>query len=126
MIVLRRVYDELEGPEEHGSVRVLVDRVWPRGIRKDALPVDDWPKELTPSPELRHWFHGPEGDFAEFRRRYRAELAADEPAAALERLRGWDASGRTVTLLSSVRDPAHGHPAVLAELLDEMRDGHGG
>ncbi|RMI38186.1 DUF488 domain-containing protein [Streptomyces triticirhizae] len=123
MIRLRRVYEEPSGDE---GVRVLVDRIWPRGVRKEALPLDEWPRELTPSPELRHWFHGPDGDFDEFRRRYRAELAAEAPAATLEKPHRLDAEGRTVTLPTSAKDPAHGQPAVLAEVLDEMRDGHRG
>ncbi|WP_228080413.1 DUF488 domain-containing protein [Streptomyces profundus] len=122
MIRLRRVYEE---PERDDGVRVLVDRIWPRGVKKDELPLDEWPKELTPSPELRRWYHGPDGDFDEFRRRYLAELTADEPNAALTRLHELDRAGRTVTLLTSAKDPEHGHPAVLAERLDEMRDGKG-
>ncbi|MDT0270138.1 DUF488 family protein [Streptomyces sp. DSM 44915] len=122
MIRVRRVYEEPAGDED---LRVLVDRLWPRGVKKAELSFDEWPKELTPSPELRHWYHGPDGDFGEFRRRYRAELAADEPAAALDRLHRLDAEGRTVALLTAAKDPDHMHPGVLVEVLDEMRDGHG-
>ncbi|MFE2252011.1 DUF488 domain-containing protein, partial [Streptomyces lavendulae] len=84
MIRLRRVYD----PPEPGAdgLRVLVDRLWPRGLSKEAAAVDEWPRALTPSAELRKWFHGG-GSAGEFRRRYEAELAEPEAVAELERLR---------------------------------------
>lgn len=77
---VRRVY---EPPEPDDGVRVLVDRLWPRGLSKEAARVDEWPKVLTPSTELRRWYHAqedPSDTFEEFRRRYEAELAA--PGAA--------------------------------------------
>lgn len=110
---VRRVYDPPE-PEADG-VRVLVDRLWPRGLSKQAAAVDEWPRALTPSAELRRWFHGG-GSAAEFRERYLAELRAPEAVAELARLR-MAAAGGPVTLLTAVRDPAAGHAAVLAELL---------
>ncbi|MEU3470251.1 DUF488 family protein [Streptomyces sp. NPDC006687] len=110
---LRRVYD----PPEPGAdgVRVLVDRLWPRGLSKEAAAVDEWPKAVTPSAELRRWFHGG-GSAQEFRARYEAELAGPEAAAELERLRSL-AAGGPLTLLTAVRDPAGSHAAVLAERL---------
>ncbi|MEW2415120.1 DUF488 family protein [Streptomyces sp. NPDC046866] len=112
-IRLRRVYD----PPQPGAdgVRVLVDRLWPRGLAKEAAGVDEWPKAVTPSGELRKWFHGG-GSAEEFRERYEAELAEPEAAAELERLRGL-AAGGPVTLLTAVKDPAASHAAILAELL---------
>lgn len=110
---LRRAYDP---PSQDDGTRVLIDRLWPRGLRKDEAHVDDWPKEVTPSPELRRWFHGPDGDFGEFRERYLTELSAPGPAAALDALRQRADSGR-LTLLTAAKDPAHSHAAVLAELL---------
>ncbi|MFE6845218.1 DUF488 domain-containing protein [Streptomyces sp. NPDC057686] len=114
MVRVRRVYDPPE-PEEDG-VRVLVDRLWPRGLAKAAAGVDEWPKAVTPSAELRKWFHGGGGTAQEFRARYEAELAAPEAVAELQRLRGLAAAG-PVTLLTAVKDPASSHAAVLAELL---------
>ncbi|MER5732305.1 DUF488 family protein [Streptomyces sp. NPDC002138] len=111
---LRRVYDPPD-PAVDG-VRVLVDRLWPRGLAKAAAAVDEWPKELTPSAELRKWFHGGGGDFEEFRERYEAELAGAEALAGLERLRGLAAAG-PVTLLTAVRNPSSSHAAILASLL---------
>ncbi|MET9959073.1 DUF488 family protein [Streptomyces sp. NPDC006326] len=111
---VRRVYDPAE-PEADG-VRVLVDRLWPRGLAKARAEVDEWPKAVTPSGELRTWFHAGGGSAEEFRRRYEAELAEPEAAAELSRLRGLAAKG-PVTLLTAVRDPASSHAAILAELL---------
>ncbi|MFE9634806.1 DUF488 domain-containing protein [Streptomyces sp. NPDC006463] len=113
MIRLRRVYDPPE-PEEDG-VRVLVDRLWPRGLSKAAAGVDEWPRAVAPSSELRKWFHGG-GSAGEFRRRYEAELASADALAELDRLRALAAAG-PVTLLTAVKDPESSHAAVLAELL---------
>ncbi|MFJ8165067.1 DUF488 domain-containing protein [Streptomyces sp. NPDC096136] len=112
-IRLRRVYDPPE-PEADG-VRVLVDRLWPRGLSKEAAAVDEWPKELAPSTELRKWFHGG-GSPAEFRVRYEEELAGAGAGAGLDRLRSLAAAG-PLTLLTAVRDPADSHAAILAEHL---------
>lgn len=113
MIRVRRVYD----PPEPGAdgVRVLVDRLWPRGLAKAAAAVDEWPKAVTPSAELRKWFHAG-GSREEFRQRYEAELAEPAAAAELDRLRGVAGAG-PLTLLTAVKDPASSHAAVLAELL---------
>ncbi|MFB7978951.1 DUF488 domain-containing protein [Streptomyces vinaceus] len=113
MIRVRRVYD----PPEPGAdgVRVLVDRLWPRGLAKAAAAVDEWPKAVTPSGELRKWFHAG-GSREEFRQRYEAELAEPAAAAELDRLRGLAGAG-PLTLLTAVKDPASSHAAVLAELL---------
>ncbi|MFE9775220.1 DUF488 domain-containing protein [Streptomyces sp. NPDC005931] len=111
---VRRVY---EPPEPDDGVRVLVDRLWPRGLAKDAARVDEWPKELTPSTGLRRWYHSDEGSYEEFRRRYEAELAAPGPAGLLDRVRERAARG-PVTLLTASRTPERSHAAVLARLLD--------
>ncbi|MGG8405392.1 DUF488 domain-containing protein [Streptomyces sp. 12297] len=108
---VRRVYDP-PGPAD--GTRVLVDRLWPRGITKAAAGVDSWPKALTPSNELRRWYHAAQdaGAYEEFRRRYEAELAAPEAAEALTALRALAAAG-PVTLLTAVKDPDHSHVTVL-------------
>ncbi|MFI5616896.1 DUF488 domain-containing protein [Streptomyces sp. NPDC051567] len=113
MIRVRRVYD----PPEPGSdgVRVLVDRLWPRGLAKAVAAVDEWPRAVTPSAELRRWFHAG-GSAGEFRTRFEAELAAPEAVAELARLRGLAAAG-PVTLVTAVREPGSSHAAILAELL---------
>ena len=110
---VRRVYEESSADD---GVRVLVDRVWPRGLTKEAAHLDEWLTDAAPSTALRRWYgHRPER-FAEFRRRYLEELAAAPQAAAVEHLRGLAGSG-TLTLLTATRDAAHSQAAVLAELL---------
>lgn len=112
---VRRVYDP---PEPDDGVRVLVDRLWPRGLSKDAARVDEWPKPLTPSTELRRWYHGDDRPYEEFRRRYEAELAAPEAAELLGRVRELAAKG-PVTLLTAAKEPESSHAAVLAGLLED-------
>ncbi|MGV9497929.1 DUF488 domain-containing protein [Streptomyces sp. NPDC003642] len=110
---VRRVYDP---PEPRDGVRVLVDRLWPRGLAKEAARVDEWPKALTPSTELRRWFHAGEGSYEEFAERYEVELAAGEAAEALEGLRELTRRGE-VTLLTASKTPERSHASVLARLL---------
>ncbi|GGU59230.1 DUF488 domain-containing protein [Streptomyces lavendofoliae] len=111
---VRRVYDP-PGPGD--GLRVLVDRLWPRGLSKADAHIDEWPKSLTPSTGLRRWYHAAEGDaYEEFRRRYEAELAGPEAAEALARLRERAREGR-LTLLTASKEPDRSHAAVLLELL---------
>jgi uncharacterized protein YeaO (DUF488 family) len=95
---------------------VLVDRLWPRGVQKAALDIDEWAQEVAPSTELRRWYgHDPER-FDEFARRYKAELDRDPGAPAVERLRAVAGSGHLV-LLTATRDVERSGAAVLAEVL---------
>jgi uncharacterized protein YeaO (DUF488 family) len=110
---VRRVHDPAE-PQD--GVRVLVDRLWPRGLAKDAARVDEWPKAITPSAELRRWYHAGEGSYEEFAARYEAELAADEAAEALDGVRALLRKG-DVTLLTASKTPQESHATVLARLL---------
>jgi uncharacterized protein YeaO (DUF488 family) len=112
-IKVRRVYEE---PAPDDSARVLVDRIWPRGLRKDAARLDEWARDLAPSTELRTWYRHDPAKFDEFRRRYQAELAQPGAAAALARLRERARAG-PVTLLTATRDVAISQATVLAELL---------
>ena len=112
---MRRVYDE---PSAADGARVLVDRVWPRGLRKAAAHLDDWAKDVAPSRELRMWYGHDPAKFGEFRRRYTAELALPGPQAALGRLRALAAKG-PVTLLTATRDIGISQAAVLAQLLQD-------
>ncbi|MCW2902683.1 MAG: hypothetical protein JWO67_4948 [Streptosporangiaceae bacterium] len=117
-VPLRRVY---EAPAPDDGTRVLVDRIWPRGLSKEAAHLDCWVKDVAPSPELRRWYgHKPER-FAEFRERYLAELREPERAQAFERLRELARAG-TATLLTATRDVPHSHAAVLAEVLRSSLD----
>jgi len=108
---VRRVY---EPPEPDDGVRVLVDRLWPRGLSKEAARVDEWPKALTPSTELRRWYHADEGSYEEFSERYEAELAAPEAAELLDRVRELTGRG-AVTLLTAAKSPEESHAAVLGQ-----------
>jgi uncharacterized protein YeaO (DUF488 family) len=110
---VRRVYDEIGSDD---GVRVLVDRMWPRGLRKDEAEFDEWTKDVAPSTELRQWFgHDPE-KFDQFRSRYRSELDTPPARTALDHLRTLSAAN-PLTLLTATKDVEHSHAAVLAELL---------
>lgn len=111
---IRRVYDEVD-PDD--GYRVLVDRVWPRGLRKDAARLDEWAKDVAPSTELRRWFGHDPDKFTEFGSRYREELGTPERQAALDELRTASRRG-PVTLLTATRDVEHSHVAVLAGILE--------
>jgi uncharacterized protein YeaO (DUF488 family) len=116
-IRVRRIYDPAEAGD---GIRVLVDRVWPRGIRKEAAALDEWVKDVAPSTELRKWYgHVPE-KFAQFEARYRDELATPAARTALEHLRTL-ATNDELTLLTATRDVDHSQAAVLAALLREPR-----
>ena len=112
---VRRVYDPAE-PDD--GVRVLVDRLWPRGLAKDAARVDEGPKALTPSTELRRWYHAGEGAYEEFAERYEAKLAAEEAAEALDGVRDLAMKG-DVTLLTASKTPEQSHATVLVRLLED-------
>lgn len=115
-IVLKRVYDELE-PDD--GTRVLVERLWPRGVSKERAHVNLWLKEIAPSHELRTWYgHDPQ-KFAEFRRRYETELASETGKDALAKLRTL-ARQEPVTLVFAARDTEHSNATVLRDLL--LRD----
>ena len=110
---LRRVY---EAASSEDGTRVLVDRVWPRGLSKDKARLDAWEKDVAPSTELRKWYGHEVDKFGEFTDRYDAELRDPDRAAALGRLRGLAADG-TLTLLTATKDIEHSQAAVLAARL---------
>ncbi len=113
IVALKRVYDE---PAASDGTRVLVERLWPRGLSKERAHIDLWLKEVAPSHELRTWFgHDPE-KFKEFRRRYEAELASGEGHQALSTLRELGRSG-PLTLVFAARDDQHSNAVVLRDLL---------
>ncbi|HMB83149.1 MAG TPA: DUF488 family protein [Terriglobales bacterium] len=117
-VVVKRVY-EAASPSD--GVRVLVDRLWPRGLKKEDAAVKFWLRELAPSNELRQWFHAnPEG-WRMFRKRYLKELASDEGSAAVEKLHHLAEGKRQVTLLYASRNEEHNNAIVLKELLEGMR-----
>src|SRR5437763_9525423 len=116
-IRVRRVYDD---PEPADGARVLVDRIWPRGISKQAAQLREWAREVAPSTGLRRWYGHDPGKFEEFRRRYLAELDQPEPRAAVGRLRALAADG-PLTLLTATKDVQYSQAAVLADQLRASR-----
>lgn len=112
-LAIKRVYD---APAPDDGQRVLVDRLWPRGLAKAQAHIDLWLRDIAPSRELRTWFGHDPARFDEFRRRYEVELAAEPGRAALESLREQVRRG-PVTLLFAARDSAHSNAAVLRDLL---------
>ncbi|TKA03165.1 DUF488 domain-containing protein [Actinacidiphila oryziradicis] len=112
-VQVRRAYEE---PGRGDGTRVLVDRIWPRGLTKDKADLDEWCKQVAPSTQLRKWYHHDPDRFEEFGRRYRSELDDPERAQALAHLREL-AKGRTLTLLTATKQPEISEAEVLAELL---------
>jgi len=112
---LKRAY---EPPAGEDGYRILIDRIWPRGVTREKARLDEWARELAPSTELRTWFGHDPVRFAEFRRRYSEELASQE-----EKLRELRARARvtTLTLVYAARDTEHNDAVVLAEILRRGR-----
>lgn len=111
-IKIKRVYDP---PEAKDGYRVLVDRLWPRGMKKEYLKYDAWEKDITPSPELRKWFHtNPAENWEAFSALYRKELDASEAVRNfLTRINSYE----TVTLLYASKEPVRNHAIILQEFL---------
>lgn len=109
----KRVY---EAPGAEDGYRVLVDKLWPRGIKKSALPFDEWCKALTPSGGLREAYHHQVIDFAHFRECYRKELAGNADLARLARI----SRQQPLTLLYAAKDTRQNHARVLAEMISEQ------
>jgi uncharacterized protein YeaO (DUF488 family) len=110
---LKRAY---ERPAKEDGTRVLVERLWPRGLAKERAAIDDWLKDVAPSPELRRWYGHRTERWPEFQRRYRAELETGAARAALEKLRALGRD-RKLTLVFAAKDEAHSSAAVLKDVL---------
>ncbi|UFJ39829.1 DUF488 domain-containing protein [Brevibacillus humidisoli] len=117
----KRVY---EAPAASDGCRILVDRIWPRGISKAQAQLTEWLREIAPSDQLRRWFAHDPNRFAEFRERYIQELrhAGPDQRKALERLQRLAAT-ETVTLLYAAKDEQHNQAVVLQEWLESNRNG---
>lgn len=116
-ILIKRAY---EPPAAEDGQRVLVDRLWPRGISKARIQIDFWARELAPSTELRKWFNHDPARWEEFQRRYRAELEAPEHAVLLDDLAA-RARTQPMTLLYGARDTEHNEAVVLQDLLEQQQ-----
>jgi uncharacterized protein YeaO (DUF488 family) len=117
-VAVKRAYEEYRRTD--GS-RVLVERLWPRGLSKVAAHIDSWLKDVAPSTELRQWFHQRPSMWLKFRERYLRELRAPEAQEPLQELYDLAARRRRLTLVFASRDQEHNSAVVLKELLDGMR-----
>lgn len=113
MIHLKRVYEK---PSHDDGLRILVDRLWPRGLTKERAAVDLWLKDVAPSTELRKWFGHDPARWKQFQTRYRKELSASEKADVLGVLKH-KSKGHTVTLVYGARDEEHNEALVLKKIL---------
>lgn len=117
-VLLKRAYEK---PSRSDGTRVLVDRLWPRGITKEAAALDAWLKDVAPSNQLRRWFHARPELWPDFRKKYLGELAAPAAAQALEKLYQLAGESRQLTLVFSARNEEHNNAVVLKQLLEGMR-----
>jgi uncharacterized protein YeaO (DUF488 family) len=115
---IKRVYDP---PEAKDGARVLVDRLWPRGLTKEAAALDIWMKDVAPSHELRKWFHAHPLQWAKFREKYLAELTTDAAQHGLQKLHDLAHKRHGVTLLFASRSLEHNHALVLKQLVEGDR-----
>lgn len=116
-IQLKRAYDK---PGRADGLRVLVDRLWPRGIRKEDLHLDIWAKELAPSTELRKWFAHDPVKWSEFRKRYRSELTKSHAAKSIGEILNAAKPSKTITLLYGAKDSEHNEAIVLRGLFERV------
>jgi uncharacterized protein YeaO (DUF488 family) len=114
VIKLKRIYEK---PDRSDGKRILVDRLWPRGVSKENAHIDGWLKEIAPSDTLRRWYGHKVERWPEFRQKYRAELRKPGPLELLTKLRQEGKRG-TITLLHAARDTGHSNVAVLKEFLE--------
>ncbi len=112
MIKIKRVYD---GPSVHDGKRILVDRLWPRGLKKDEAEIDEWMKEIAPTDNLRKWFGHEPSKWPEFKKRYKKELEGKPEVVG--RLKGYVRRG-TITLVYAAKDTEHNNAVVIKEVID--------
>jgi len=117
-VMLKRVYDAADAFD---GFRVLVDRLWPRGLTKQAARADAWLPDIAPSHELRRWYHARPSQWPEFRNRYIRELSGTEAMSALSQLHEMVRDQAKVTLLFASRNPEHNNASVLKQLLEGAR-----
>jgi uncharacterized protein YeaO (DUF488 family) len=117
-VLVKRVYDK---PVRADGIRVLVDRLWPRGLTKDAAALDAWLRDLAPSNELRKWFHARPEEWLSFRKRYLKELSRPAAASALDELYRLAHLKKPLTLLFASKNLERNNATVLKDLLNGMR-----
>jgi uncharacterized protein YeaO (DUF488 family) len=117
-VLLKRVYDE---PAVSDGLRILVDRLWPRGLSKQEARIDVWLRDLAPSNELRKWFHANPEQWQEFRRRYLTELKTPAAAAAIEKLYELLAQEKTISFLFASKKTEQNNATALKEFVEGMK-----
>ena len=117
-VLLKRVYDP---PEESDGLRLLVDRLWPRGLKKEDAKIDEWLRDLAPSSKLRKWFHAHPDQWTDFRRKYLQELRGGDAAEALTRLRELLLTHDRVTFLFASKNTNQNNAVVLKEVMEGAR-----
>jgi len=117
-VAIKRAYNP---PSSHDGARVLVDRLWPRGLTKEAARIDLWLRDVAPSTELRKWFHERPTQWLAFRKKYLQELTTPEASAALDQLHQLAMRRKPLTLIYSSKNDSQNNALVLKELLDGMR-----
>jgi len=117
-VTVKRVYDS---PDQGDGTRVLVDRLWPRGLKKDRAALDAWLRDLAPSDDLRKWFHQNLSAWATFRKRYLKELTRPEAQESLDKLYGLAHGRARLTLLYASKNTERNNATVLRDLLNGMR-----
>lgn len=115
---LKRVYEK---PSRKDGARVLVDRLWPRGLRKEDAALDEWLRDIAPSNELRQWYHAHPTQWSKFRRKYLEELAAEPGHTQLQRLYAIKNKRSQLTLLFASKNLEHNNATVLQQLLEGHR-----
>lgn len=111
MLKVKRIYDP---PSRGDGRRIYIDRLWPRGMKKEDAKMDEWLKEISPSDALRKWFSHDPGKYSEFKRRYAKEL--EDKSEILKRIKN-EAKKKNVTLLFSAKDTVHNNATAMKELL---------
>ncbi len=114
-VKLKRIYED---KSNNDGKRILVDRVWPRGVSKEKAGLDEWFKEIGPTKELRQWFDHDPDKFEDFSKKYREELQSGEQKASYDKLKAIEKDNKTITLVFSAKDEQHNQAQVLKEMLD--------
>jgi uncharacterized protein YeaO (DUF488 family) len=117
-VMVKRVYAK---PASSDGTRVLVDRLWPRGLTKERASIEAWLRDVAPSDSLRHWFHANPGERSRFRQRYLKELTRPEALQALEKLYRFRRGKKPLTLLFASKNEEYNNATVLQDLLNGMR-----
>lgn len=118
MLQLKRIYEDYQSND---GERVLVDRLWPRGIKKEDAKIDQWLKEITPSNQLRQWFHSDEGNFEQFEQYYRKELDENMIAQSICQDLATTADSNTVTLIYAAKNETENHARVLEDYIEQCK-----